>query len=141
MVVVNVSLCRHNFDKNFLRKMRNFLQKYLTKISCGAAGHSPALHTAVQSLHKSKIFAFKCSNRAKTCSSPVSTNYSKKITTTANEQNAREATAYFCRAENITSQTVAFIWTFIRPPWAPGIMCCKRHVFNGIRKYCEETEV
>ncbi|CAB3979247.1 cyclin-F-like [Paramuricea clavata] len=70
----------------------------------------------------------------------VSTNYSKKISSSANEQNARNATEYFCQAENITSQTVAFIWTFIRPPWAPGIMCCKRHVFNGIRKYCEDRE-
>ena len=33
MVVVNFSLCRHNFDRNFLQKIRNFLQKYLTKIS------------------------------------------------------------------------------------------------------------
>ena len=33
MVVVNFSLCRHNFDKNFLQKIRNFLREYLTKIS------------------------------------------------------------------------------------------------------------
>ncbi|XP_028415900.1 cyclin-F-like [Dendronephthya gigantea] len=70
----------------------------------------------------------------------VSNNYSKKITSAANEKNAKKATEYFCQAENITSSSVAFIWTFIRPPWAPGIMCCKRHVFEGIRKYCEEKE-
>lgn len=80
-------------------------------------------------------------HKLKTFFSLVSTNYSKKISSSANELNAQNATEYFCQAENITSQTVAFIWTFIRPPWAPGIMCCKRHVFNGIRKYCEDREV
>jgi nitric oxide synthase oxygenase domain/subunit len=71
----------------------------------------------------------------------VSTNYSKKITSSVSEQNGKNATEYFCKAEDNTSQTVAFIWTFIRPPWAPGIMCCKRHVFNGIKEYCKDREV
>ena len=78
--------------------------------------------------------------RLKTCFL-VSNDNSKKITSSANEQNAKNATKYFCQAENITSQYVSFIWSFIRPPWAPGIMCCKRHVFNGIKNYCEEREV
>ncbi|XP_046855809.1 cyclin-F-like isoform X2 [Xenia sp. Carnegie-2017] len=70
----------------------------------------------------------------------VSENSSKKISSSANAHNAKNATQYFCQAESITPPTVAFIWSFIRPPWAPGIMCCKRHVFNGIRKFCEENQ-
>ena len=71
----------------------------------------------------------------------VSQSSSKKISLAVNEKNADEAATYFTLAENYTSENVAFMWSFIRPPWAAGAMCCKRHVFNSIVKMFSVFEV